>query len=73
MVPFAEPPGADLSGTVMVISNGERDPMIPRDMTERLAAQLRERGAEVVELPHPGGHQIDPALLPQIADIIARP
>ncbi|HEY5847896.1 MAG TPA: alpha/beta hydrolase [Microlunatus sp.] len=73
MIPFAEPPAADLSGAVIVISNGDRDPMIPGDMTERLAAQLRERGGEVVELPHPGGHQIDPALLPRIADIIARP
>ena len=43
MIPFAEPPAADLTGAVIVISNGDRDPMIPADMTERLAAQLRER------------------------------
>ena len=73
MVPYAEPPAADLTGTVVIISNGDRDPMIPAAMTQQLAGQLRERGAEVVELPHPGGHQIDPAVLPQIATVIARP
>jgi phospholipase/carboxylesterase len=73
MVPFAEPPQADLAGTLVVISNGEQDPMIPATMTQRLVVQLRERAAEVVELPHPGGHQIDPGVLPQIGRLIARP
>ena len=73
MVPFADPPTADLSGTVVVIANGERDPMIPRAMTAELAGQFRERGAEVVELPHPGGHQIDPRQLPRIASIVCHP
>jgi phospholipase/carboxylesterase len=73
MTPFAQPPVVNLSGTLIVISNGERDPMIPNAMTRQLAAQLRERGAEVVELPHPGGHQIDAGLLPQIANIICGP
>ena len=71
MVPFAEPPPADLTGTLVIISNGDRDPMITSEMTEQLASQLRERGAEVVELPHPGGHQIDRATLPQIRRMIA--
>jgi phospholipase/carboxylesterase len=71
MVPYAEPPTADLAGTVVIISNGDRDPMIAADLTEQLASQLRERGAEVVELPHPGGHQIYPAVLPEIRRIIA--
>ena len=70
MIPFAEPPAADLTGTLVIISNGDRDPMIPA-VTQQLAGQLRERGAEVVELPHPGGHQIDPAVLPQIRRIVA--
>ena len=73
MVPYAEPPAADLSGTVVVISNGERDPMIPAAVTQRLAGLFRDRGAEVVELPHPGGHQISAAILPQISNVIARP
>jgi phospholipase/carboxylesterase len=73
MIPFAEPPDADLSGTLIVISNGELDPMIPKGMTEQLAHQFRERDAEVVELPHPGGHQLWEPLFPQIRSLIARP
>jgi phospholipase/carboxylesterase len=71
MVPYAEPPAADLAGTTVIISNGDRDPMIAPEVTPQLASQLRERGAEVVELPHPGGHQIYPAVLPEIRRIIA--
>jgi phospholipase/carboxylesterase len=71
MVPYAEPPAADLTGILVIISNGDRDPLIDAGVTLQLAGQLRERGAEVVELPHPGGHQIYPAVLPEIRRIIA--
>jgi phospholipase/carboxylesterase len=40
-------------------------------VTRQLVGQLRERGAEVVELPHPGGHQIHPAVLPEVRRIVA--
>ncbi len=72
MIPFAEPPDADLSGTLIVISNGDLDPMIPKGMTEQLASQFRERDAEVVELPHPGGHQLWGPLFPEIRSLVAR-
>jgi phospholipase/carboxylesterase len=71
MVPYAEPPAADLTGTLVIISNGDRDPLVETKVTQQLAGQLRNVGAEVVELPHPGGHQIDPAVLPEIRRIIA--
>jgi phospholipase/carboxylesterase len=71
MIPYAEPPAADLTGAVVIISNGDRDPMIKSGVTQQLADQLRERGAEVIELPHPGGHQIYPAVLPEIRRIVA--
>lgn len=71
MVPYAEPPASDLTGALVIISNGDRDPMIKSGVTQQLAGQLRERGAEVVELPHPGGHQIYPAVLPEIRRIVA--
>lgn len=71
MIPYAEPPAADLAGTLVIISNGDRDPMIRSGVTQQLAGQLRERAAEVVELPHPGGHQIYPAVLPEIRRIVA--
>ena len=71
MIPYAELPAADLAGTLVIISNGDRDPMIRSGVTQQLAGQLRERDAEVVELPHPGGHQIYPAVLPEIRRIVA--
>jgi phospholipase/carboxylesterase len=71
MIPYAEPPAADLSGTLVIISNGDQDPVIAAGASQKLASQLRERGAEVVELPHPGGHQIYPAVLPVIRRMIA--
>jgi phospholipase/carboxylesterase len=71
MIPYAEPPAADLAGAMVIISNGDRDPMIKSGVTQQLADQLRERGAEVIELPHPGGHQIYPAVLPEIRRIVA--
>jgi phospholipase/carboxylesterase len=71
MIPYAEPPAADLTGSLVIISNGDRDPMIKSRVSQQLAGQLRERGAEVVELPHPGGHQIYPAVLPEIRRIVA--
>jgi phospholipase/carboxylesterase len=70
MVPYAEPPDVDLGGTLVIISNGDRDPMIAKGVTQQLVGQLRDRGAEVVELPHPGGHQIYPAVLPEIRRMI---
>lgn len=70
MVPFADPPDADLSQTLVAVSNGQQDPMIPATMTEQLVCQFRERGAEVTEVHHPGGHQIDPSALARIKGII---
>lgn len=70
MVPFVDPPAVDLAGTRVVVSNGERDPMVPAAVTERLVTQLRDRRADVTELPHPGGHQIHPGVLPQVSALL---
>jgi phospholipase/carboxylesterase len=70
MVPYADPPAADLSGVPVIISNGDRDPMIPTTMTAQLVGQLQDRGASVTVLPHRGGHSIDPAVLLEIRRIL---
>ena len=44
MIPFAEPPAADLTGTVGRDLQRRRDPMIPADDDRRLAAQFRDAG-----------------------------
>ncbi len=72
MIPYAEPPAVDLAGKRVIIANGERDGMIPASMTEQLAGQFRDRGAQVTVMAHPGGHQIDPAMLPRIRQLIGQ-
>ena len=72
MIPYAEPPAVDLAGKRVIIANGERDGMIPASMTEQLAGQFRDRGAQVTVMAHPGGHQIDPAMLPRISQLIGQ-
>ena len=46
MVPYAEVPSADLGGTLVIVSNGDRDPMIAAGVTQQLVGQF--------ESPHPG-------------------
>jgi phospholipase/carboxylesterase len=70
MVPFREPPPADLAGKRVAVVNGRHDPMATAEHTATLVDQLRERGAEVTVLPHEGGHSIDPAQLPAIASFV---
>lgn len=68
--PFADPPSVDLTGTRVLISNGEHDPMARPDQTAALVAQLRERGADVELLTHPGGHQLAAEHLPAMSRFI---
>ena len=70
MVPFAEPPDVDLAGKTVILANGRHDPMATADHTRRLVKQLRERGAEVTEVPHDGGHGIDPDGVARIAELL---
>lgn len=73
MTPFQQPPHADLADRLVVLSNGANDPTIPAGMEDRLADQLRHRGAEVIRFPHPGGHQLATQVLPAIRQIITQP
>ncbi len=70
MVPFREPPEADLTGKRVAVVNGRRDPMATPEQTATLTEQLRTRGAEVVVIPHDGGHTIDPSTLPPLAEFV---
>ena len=66
VVPFAEPPAADLAGRAVAVVNGRHDPMADPGRTAPLVAQLRERGATVAEFPHDGGHTIPAEVLPDV-------
>lgn len=67
MVPFRQPPRADLSGKRVAVVNGLVDPMATPWHTATLAEQLTSAGAEVTTFDHPGGHAIDPGQLPNVA------
>ncbi|WP_197318867.1 alpha/beta hydrolase [Saccharomonospora sp. NB11] len=58
MLPIPEPPRHDLTGTRVLMANGRHDPMAPLVPAQELAAALRERGSDVTEHWHSGGHQI---------------
>jgi phospholipase/carboxylesterase len=53
-----------------VISNGRQDPMATAEQTRTLVGQLQGLGAQVMELPFDGGHTIDLAQLPRIAELV---
>lgn|SRR5699024_10311342 len=67
MVPFREPPHADLNGTRVAVVNGSHDPIATPWQTETLTNQLRTAGADVTRLDHDGGHTIETRLLPHVA------
>lgn len=58
-----EPDPVDLSGTRVFLGSGETDPITTIDQARLLAAQLGERGAQVTDREHPGGHGIPPQVL----------
>lgn len=60
-----EPDRVDLSGTRVFLGSGVADPITTIDQARLLAAQLRERGAQVQESEHSGGHQLAPQVLEQ--------
>ena len=70
MLPYVDPPEADLAGLPVLVSNGDRDPMIPGAMTAELERQLRAREAVVTDLGHPGGHQLDRGSLDRAAVVL---
>jgi Predicted esterase len=72
MVPFRDGPGEeDLTGKRVAVVNGRRDPMATPEQTRTLVAKLRERGAEVEEFGHDGGHTSDAHVLPQVREFVS--
>jgi phospholipase/carboxylesterase len=61
MVPLAQPPRADLTGTDVLLLSGEHDPIVPAANGAALAAMLSDAGAQVERRVLPGGHQLGQA------------
>ena len=70
-MPLEVVPEVDLTGKRMWIANGVNDPYAPESVTEDWVAELRELGATVSWLSHPGGHQISPAHMQEISRELA--
>jgi predicted esterase len=58
MVPLVPDPPPSLPHTAVLISNGRTDPIVPLAETERLAALLRDAGAEVTLVWQAAGHHL---------------
>jgi predicted esterase len=61
MVPFEPETMPDLSSVPVLLTGGERDPMIPLEQTRTLARILDEAKADVVLDVQPGGHELTQA------------
>lgn len=60
LIPFEPRIQGDFSGKRVLITAGRRDPICPPNLTSRLEAQLRAKGADVTLEWHEGGHEIRP-------------
>lgn len=58
MVPLVPRALPDLAHRRVLLSSGERDPIVPVENAERLAAMLREAGADVSLRFEPAGHAL---------------
>jgi predicted esterase len=72
MVPIVPDPLPSLPGTPVLIANGRTDPLVTPEDTERLAALLREAGANVTLDWDPAGHLLTAASLARAAAWLAR-
>ena len=60
LIPFQPQIAGSLAGRRILVTAGERDSICPPHMTARLEAWLRDSGADVTMVRHPGGHEIRP-------------
>jgi predicted esterase len=58
MVPIVPDPLPMLSGRSVLISSGDRDPLVSVQETQRLASLLRTAGADVTVIMQRAGHQL---------------
>ncbi len=72
MVPFEPEALPNLRGTAVFIGSGRSDPMVSAGEVERLAALLREAGADVDVYWQPGGHTVTGEELEAARDWIVR-
>lgn len=70
LIPFEPQINGSLEGKRVLITAGRRDPICPPDLTSRLDAWLRDKGADVSLVWHDGGHEVRPAEIEAIGDFL---
>jgi phospholipase/carboxylesterase len=71
MVPLSDPRHPDLSRVPVLIASGKVDPIVPASNSARLAAMLRDAGADVSHQTLPVGHQLSRADVALVRDWLA--
>jgi len=69
LIPFAPPPAA-FDGLPVLITGGRHDPICPLSLTEGLASYYRDHGANVTLTLHDGGHEVRPAEIAALKEMI---
>jgi phospholipase/carboxylesterase len=71
LIPWEPAPQAGLAGRRVLITAGQRDPICPAPLTDRLAKWFEAQGAVVTLAWHPGGHEIAQAEVAAIQRFLA--
>ena len=71
LIPWQPAPQPGLAGRRVLITAGQRDPICPPPLTERLARWFEAQGADVTLVWHPGGHEIAQAEVAAIEQFLA--
>jgi phospholipase/carboxylesterase len=71
LIPWEPAPQPGLKGRRVLITAGQRDPICPAPLTERLAKWFEAQGADVSLAWHPGGHEIAQAEIAAIERFLA--
>jgi phospholipase/carboxylesterase len=58
LIPWEPPAQPGIAGRRVLVTAGQRDPICPAPLTERLAKWFEAQGAKVTLNWHPGGHEI---------------
>ncbi len=71
LIPWEPAPQLGLRDRKVLITAGQRDPICPAPMTQRLAGYLEAQGAHAQLHWHPGGHEISQSEVDAIAAFLA--
>ncbi|PYB74111.1 alpha/beta hydrolase [Rhizobium wuzhouense] len=72
LIPFDPPAQPGLSDVAVLVTAGQRDPICPLPLTERLAGYLGAQGASVQTFLHSGGHEISQAEIDAVAGFLQK-